>query len=129
MVKSSAELVSEARAQIESISPQELADEMAAGQVVVLDVREPVEWEHHIEGAVEVPRGIMEFVADPANPRHNEALDPAKRVVVYCNSGGRASLATKRLQTLGFTNVANLAGGFTAWREADLPTTEHHSGL
>ena len=58
-----------------------------------LDVREPVEWEQHIEGAVQVPRGLLEFVADPASPRHKPELDTGRRVIVYCRSGTRAALA------------------------------------
>ncbi len=69
MSKSVAELIAEANAQVESVSPNEAADEAAAGKAVLLDVREPVEWEHHIAGAVQVPRGLLEFAADPASPR------------------------------------------------------------
>ena len=68
MPKTVAELVAEAKAQVESVSPKDAAAEAAAGKAVFLDVREPVEWEHHIAGAVQVPRGLLEFVADPASP-------------------------------------------------------------
>ena len=62
-----AEMVGQAMAEIESVSPREAFDEMASDHVVFLDVREPVEWEHHIAGAVQVPRGLLEFAADPAS--------------------------------------------------------------
>jgi rhodanese-related sulfurtransferase len=127
--KSVAELVAEAKSQIESVSPQGASTETASGAAVLLDIREPVEWEHHIAGAVQVPRGLLEFVADPASPRHNAELDPARRVIVYCRSGHRAALAAVTLQNMGFENVANLEGGITAWREAGLPMAEHHEGL
>ena len=78
---------------------------------------------------MQVPRGLLEFAADPASPRHKPELDPARRVIVYCRSGTRAALATLTLKTLGFENVANLDGGFTAWKEAGLPTDEHHADL
>ena len=112
MSKTAAELVGEAKAQVEGISPQDASAELASGQAVILDVREPVEWEQHVGGAVQVPRGVLEFTADPASPRHNPALDPAGRVIVYCRSGGRGALAAHTLMTLGFQNVANLEGGF-----------------
>jgi rhodanese-related sulfurtransferase len=124
-----AELVAQAMAQVESVTPQDAANEAAAGQAVFLDVREPVEWEHHIDGAVQVPRGILEFIADPASPKHNAQLDPAGRVIVYCRSGHRAALAGVSLKEMGFANVANLEGGITAWQAAGLPTSEHHDGL
>ncbi len=129
MPKTVAELVAEAMAQVENVAPKDAAAEAAAGKAVFLDVREPVEWEHHIAGAVQVPRGILEWVADPASPRHNPELDPARRVIVYCRSGHRAALAAATLKTLGYENVANLEGGFGAWQEAGLPASEHHDGI
>lgn len=129
MVTTAAEMVRTAMGQIDAVLPEDIAEEVAEGTVVLLDVREPVEWEHHIEGAVQVPRGLLEFVADPTSARHDERLDPARRILVYCNSGGRGALATLRLRELGFTDVANLTGGFKGWREAGLPTTEHHADL
>lgn len=129
MMKTVADLVAEAKVQIESISPHDAAAEVASGKAVFLDVREPVEWEHHIEGAVQVPRGLLEFAADPTSARHKEELDPAGRVIVYCRSGARAALACATLKDMGFENVANLEGGFGAWQEAGLPSNEHHDGL
>ena len=73
MAKTVAEMIGEAKARIEAVSPKDAADEVAAGKAVFLDVREPVEWEHHIEGAVQVPRGLLEFVADPASPSTSRA--------------------------------------------------------
>jgi rhodanese-related sulfurtransferase len=129
MTKTVAELVGQAKSSIEAVSPQEAAAEVAAGKAVLLDVREPVEWEHHIEGAVQVPRGLLEFVADPVSPKHKPELDPAGRVIVYCRSGSRAALACATLKDMGFENVANLEGGFGAWQDAGLPVNEHHDGL
>jgi rhodanese-related sulfurtransferase len=129
MAKSVAEMIGEAKAQVESVSPKDAAAEMDAGGAVFLDVREPPEWEQHVTGAIQIPRGLLEFTADPTSPRHNERLDPAGRVIVYCRSGGRGALAALTLKTMGYTNVANLEGGFAAWQEAGLPTTEHHSDL
>jgi rhodanese-related sulfurtransferase len=127
--KTVAELIAEANAQIEKVSPQAAAAEAAAGTAVLVDVREPVEWEHHIAGAVQVPRGLLEFVADPASAKHRPELDPAGRMIVYCRSGARAALACATLKMMGFENVANLEGGFGAWQEAGLPSNEHHDGI
>lgn len=129
MSKTVAELIAEANAQLEKVSPQDAAAEAAAGTAVLVDVREPVEWEHHIAGAVQVPRGLLEFVADPASPKHRPELDPAGRVIVYCRSGARAALACATLKMMGFENVANLEGGFGAWQAAGLPSAEHHDGI
>jgi rhodanese-related sulfurtransferase len=129
MPKTAMQMVLEAKAQVENVSPQEAFDEVKAGKAILLDVREPVEWETHIEGAVQVPRGLLEFAADPASPRHKAELDPAGRVIVFCRSGARSALATATLKELGFEHVANMDGGFSAWKEAGLPISEHHQDL
>jgi rhodanese-related sulfurtransferase len=129
MVKSVAEMIGEARAQIELVTPAAAADELAAGEPVFVDVREPIEWEQHIAGAVQVPRGLIEFVADPASPRYNTRLQPTQRIIVYCASGARGALATLTLRNTGYENVANLDGGLNAWVAAGLPVTHHHSDL
>lgn len=129
MPKTVAELVAEAKAQIENVPPQDAASEVASGAAVLLDVREPVEWEHHIAGAVQVPRGLLEFAADPSSPRHKAELDPAGRVIVYCRSGARAALAAVTLRDMGYEDVANLEGGITAWQATGLPLAEHHADL
>ena len=129
MAKAAAQMVEEANAAIETLSPTKASNEVSAGDTVLVDVREPVEWEHHIPGAVQIPRGLLEFAADPSSPKHNEALDPTRRVLVYCRSGTRAALAASTLKMMGYERVANLDGGITAWRDAGLPTTEHHAGI
>jgi len=128
-MRTAAQMLAEATAEVEQITPQDAAAEADSGKVVFLDIREPVEWEHHIKGAVQVPRGLLEFTADSASPRHNAELDPRARVVVYCRSGSRAALAASTLKELGFEHVANLTGGFAAWKDAGLPTDEHHADL
>jgi len=128
-MRTAAQMLAEATADVEQITPQDAAAEAETGKVVFLDIREPVEWEHHIKGAVQVPRGLLEFTADQASPRHNAELDPSARVIVYCRSGSRAALASSTLKELGFEHVANLTGGFAAWKDAGLPTDEHHADL
>ena len=129
MAKTAMEMVLEAKAQVENVSPKQAFEEVNTGKAVLLDVREPVEWESHIDGAVQVPRGLLEFAADPTSPRHKAELDPASRVIVFCRSGARSSLAAYTLKIMGFEKVANLDGGFIAWKEAGLPISEHHGDL
>ena len=102
---------------------------MTAGTAVFLDVREPTEWETHIPGCVQIPRGILEAKADPTSPRHDPALQPDDQVIVYCRSGARSALAGLTLTELGYTRVLNLAGGITAWRESGLPTDDTHADI
>ena len=130
MSKTALQMIGEARAQVGIVDPTEAGDELNSGAVIV-DVREPEEWQHgHIDGSVPAPRGLLEFFADPTNPRHKDALDPRKRTIVLCASGARASLAALTLKTMGYDDVAILDGGLKAWTEAGLPTNEHeYSGI
>jgi rhodanese-related sulfurtransferase len=126
MTKSVMEMIGDARARVGSVTPEEAADKLQSGAAVLVDVRQAVEWEHgHIEGSVPVPRGLLEFFADPTSPRHKEELDPAKEMVVVCHSGARAALAAATLQDMGYEDVAVLEGGLAAWTGAGLPTTMH----
>ena len=133
-MRSVREVVEEARGQIENLPPEQASDEVASGTAVVIDVREPIEWEQHIGGALQIPRGLLEFVADPEcgpilPPSLKFELDPSRRLITYCNTGARATLAALTLQNMGVEHVANLAGGLAAWKEAGLPTEEHHAGI
>jgi len=131
MTTSATELVTRAMSELEQVAPKAAADERAAGEAVFVDVREAEEWQHgHIEGSVPVPRGLLEFFADPASPRHKKELDPKRRAIMVCHSGARAALAGITLRQMGYTDVAVLAGGLTGWTKAGLPMCEHdYSGI
>jgi rhodanese-related sulfurtransferase len=118
MPKTAAEMVAEARARTEDLSPAEVAAELANGALVV-DIREPHERAAGaIPGSIAAPRGMLEFYADPANANHKPEFDPEARVILHCASGGRSALAADTLKSLGYTNVAHLGGGFGAWKES-----------
>ncbi len=115
-----------AKSRVGSATAAETAEKLKAGTAVVVDVRQSTEWDHgHIDGSVPAPRGLLEFFADPASPRHAAALDPQRPMIVVCHSGARAALAAATLQDMGFADVSILEGGLTAWLEAGLPVTEH----
>ena len=118
-----AEMVAAAKARIENLSPEETQREVAEGDAVLVDIREPGERAQsgYIDGAVEAPRGMLEFWADPASPYHRDEFDPGKRVILHCASGGRSALAASMLQDLGYERVAHMDGGIKAWDEAGMP--------
>ena len=123
MAKDVQTMLAEANVAIGTVSVEEVRALLGDAGVLILDVREPGEVEKgKIVGAIAVPRGLLEFEADPASPLHNPALDRAKRVVVTCGSGGRGGLAGKTLLDMGFADVSNLAGGMKAWVAAGGPT-------
>ena len=126
MTKTAVGMIQEARAQVGIVHAKEALDEKNVGGAVLVDVREPEEWQHgHIDGSVPAPRGLLEFFADPTSPRHKEALTFDRRVIVVCASGARASLAALTLKDMGYEDVAVLDGGLKAWVDAGLPTNEH----
>ncbi|MGH9112408.1 MAG: rhodanese-like domain-containing protein [Acidimicrobiales bacterium] len=123
MPKTAAQLVAEAKARVENLNVDQVAAELAQEDVLIVDLREPEELAAtgRIPGAVHVPRGMLEFRADPTSTYHTEGFDPARRVIVHCAAGGRSALAAAALQDMGYENVAHLDGGFTAWKEAGQP--------
>ena len=112
-------MLAEAEAAVPRISPEEAKGMLGRADVLFLDVREPPEVaaSGKVRGAVAVPRGLVEFRADPASPMHDAAFDRAKTVVTYCASGGRSALVGKTLKDMGYANVRNL-GGFKGWLDA-----------
>ncbi len=123
MGKTAAELVGDAKSRIENLSPDEVESEIRQGDAVLVDIREAEELDAagRIPGAVHVPRGMLEFRADPTSPYHQAPLDPSKRVILHCASGGRSALAAAALQEMGYDKVAHLDGGIGAWKEAGKP--------
>ena len=80
--------------------------------LVVLDVREPVEWDYgHIEGAVHIPLSLLPLRLDEL---------PAGQTLVVCKIGGRSAQAVSWLQQQGYDAV-NLAGGMLDWEAAGRP--------
>ena len=88
--------------------------EQEGDRIAVLDVREPGEVSAGaIDGSVRIPLGQLQSRLDE--------LDRRKLLVVHCKSGYRSSIATSVLRRAGFHDIANLIGGFDAWKTADLP--------
>ena len=116
------DLVAAARKRIREIEPAELLELQRFG-CPVIDVREPDEFaDGHIPGAVNIPRGMLEFEVD-AHPAVSyetaEALSHRERpVILYCLSGGRSALAADALLRLGFVNPMSLDHGILGWADA-----------
>ncbi|MFZ9817508.1 MAG: molybdopterin-synthase adenylyltransferase MoeB, partial [Ilumatobacteraceae bacterium] len=92
------------------------ADKIAAGSVVVLDVREPDEFEQGaLPDVIHIPRGHLEAQVE------TRIIDKSVPVVVYCAGGVRSAFAAKTLQELGYTNVFSMAGGFGKWKDEGRP--------
>jgi rhodanese-related sulfurtransferase len=82
------EMVTAAKAGIENLRPEDVAEELASGDAVAVDIREPSETANGIiPGAVLAPRGMLEFHADPQSPYHLDQLVPDRRLILYCAAG------------------------------------------
>jgi len=93
---------------VEEISVRELKARLDRGDdILLLDVREPVEYEiAHLGGRL-IPLGEL--------TRSVNQLDTAQEIVVHCHHGPRGTVAVEFLRQMGFTKVKNLAGGIDAW--------------
>ena len=123
--RTATQLVCEAKQRIEDLTPDQVAAELARGDVLLVDLREAEERAQKgtIPGAVHAPRGMLEFYADPTDDDHRPDFDPHRRTILYCAGGARSALATETLRQLGYTDVAHLEGGFTAWTAAGREVT------
>jgi rhodanese-related sulfurtransferase len=111
-------LIEAANAAVPKISGKE-AQEMVANGALLVDVRDGTEVaaSGKAAGAIHIPRGSLEFKADPASPTADKNFSTDRTVILHCASGGRAALAGKLLKDMGYEKVYNL-GGFKDWVEA-----------
>lgn len=112
------------RETIENLTVEDVLQQTAEDpNVLVIDLREIQELlnEGAIPGAKHVPRGMLEFWADPASEYFRNFFIEDRRTIVYCAGGIRSVLATKTLTEMGYTNVAHLETGFRGWKQAGQP--------
>ena len=106
-------LVEEAKKEIQEIDVHELRQNLPKGGFTLIDVREPQEVARgKINGAVAIPRGVLELQIDQAVSNFDEPI------VLYCGGGNRSALAAQSLKKMGFTSVSSLIGGWKAWTES-----------
>ena len=106
------EMLATAKGNIREITTEEAEAELARPGAVLLDVREPDEYEQGaLAGAVHLPRGNLETSIEGRIP------DKAAHVRVMCAGGVRSAFAADTMQQLGYTDVASVAGGFNRWKD------------
>jgi rhodanese-related sulfurtransferase len=122
MARTAKDLVEAANAVVPKITPAEAQEIIGRGNALVVDVRDAPEVEQSgkIAGALHIPRGMLEFRADPESPYHDQHFAKDKTVILYCGSGGRAALGGQALKELGYGEVYNL-GAFKDWAEGGCP--------
>lgn len=109
------DLLAAAKAEIDEIDTETAASRIADG-AVVLDVREPDEYEEGaLEGAIHIPRGHLEAQVE------GRISDKDAPIVAYCAGGVRSAFAAKTLAELGYSVVASMDGGFGRWKDEGRP--------
>ena len=116
------QIIGEAKSQTTEITVEGVKKDMDAGRnFVLLDVRTSEEFKAgHLPKAVNIPRGILEFMIGKHYPQKEV------EIVLYCRTDARSALCTKTLSVMGYTNVKNLKGAFKAWGEAGYPIYNRH---
>ncbi|MDP5137868.1 rhodanese-like domain-containing protein [Rheinheimera baltica] len=133
-MKTSQELVAQAKAAIKEVGINELATALKQdAETVLIDVREPAEYsQQHITGSVNYPRGVLEMnihnhpkvAATGCEPKMALQQLADNTIYVICRSGARSALAAESLQRMGFTKVFSVDGGMQAWLDAALPVKQ-----
>jgi rhodanese-related sulfurtransferase len=122
------QMVTEALAQVQAISPAEASAALKANpDTLVLDVRDAADIAATgmIPGAANISLGTLTFKADnlvPPEWRDANLANRSRPIITTCYSGEMGALAGKLLKDMGFTNVRTLKGGTVAWKEAGYPT-------
>lgn len=123
-MKTAKDYMEAANASVPKLSPQDAIAKHAAGAGVFIDVRDSaaIAESGTIKDVHRVPRGMIEFRADPAvDAMYNPIFQKDAEIYLICGAGGQAALAGKTLKDMGYENVTNI-GGFPAWKEAGGPT-------
>lgn len=116
-MKTAHDLVMQAKARVREV-PLEEAEQAIRSADVLIDVREADEYQAgHIPGAIHLSRGMLEFKLSGTPALTARDL----KAVVYCKTSGRAALAARVMQDMGYLHVQSLAGGFDAWVAAGKP--------
>jgi molybdopterin/thiamine biosynthesis adenylyltransferase/rhodanese-related sulfurtransferase len=110
------DLLSRTKAEIREVDTAEAEAAVARPGTVVLDVREPDEYDQGaLPGALHIPRGHLESQVEA------RITDHGAPVVIYCAGGVRSAFAAKTLQDLGYGDVVSMAGGFGKWKDEGRP--------
>lgn len=111
------DMVADARSQINEVEADEAISLIGDPNTIIIDIRDIRERqrEGYIEGAIHVPRGMLEFWIDPDSPYHKPFFTEDKHFIFHCASGWRSALATKTAGDMGLKPVSHIKGGFKAW--------------
>jgi rhodanese-related sulfurtransferase len=123
MRKGYKQLLAEAEAKIETLTPEAAKALLGRDDTLFVDLRDPREREREgvVPGAFSCPRGMLEFWIDPESPYHKPQFASGKRLVFFCAGGWRSALAAATAKEMGLEDVRHIGGGFAAWKKAEGP--------
>ncbi|GAA6174539.1 rhodanese-like domain-containing protein [Sulfitobacter pacificus] len=125
-MKTAKDYLDEANAVVPTLNAAEAIEKYKNGTGAFIDVRDSADIAKSgtIKGAHRIPRGMIEFRADPEmKDFHNPIFEKHAELYLICGAGGQAALSGKTLMDMGYTNVTNI-GGFPGWKEAGGETEE-----
>lgn len=126
-IRSTMQWIDGMRPDVPTLDAQALSARLEKGEPLkLIDIRELQEVIDRgaIPGAHHVPRGMLEFWADPAMEYYRSYFTEDATYVVYCAGGGRSVLAALALLDMGYASVFHLDGGFGSWKKAGLPVED-----
>ncbi len=127
-MKRYADLLADALQHVREIMPWTLAERRGAEDAPLLvDVREPAEFAlAHIEGSINVPRGLLETACDWGYDDTVPELagGHGRAIVLVCRSGNRSVLAADVMGRMGFADVVSLKTGVRGWNDFEQPLVD-----
>lgn len=120
------QMLQEAEARIRRYTVEEARAKLDDPNVQFVDLRDVRELEREgiVPQAMHAPRGMIEFWVDPESPYHKPVFSQPKEFIFFCAAGWRSALTTATVMDMGLTNVADIEGGFGAWKAAGAPVQE-----
>ncbi|MEZ5672819.1 MAG: rhodanese-like domain-containing protein [Thiotrichaceae bacterium] len=117
-------LLNECLQHVGEIFPWDLQEIITTRSPLLLDVREPYEFDRlHIQNSINVPRGILETACEYGFEDTVPELVQARNreVIVICRSGNRSVFAAHTMQLMGYQSVVSLKTGVRGWNDYELP--------
>jgi rhodanese-related sulfurtransferase len=113
-------IVDDAKTRVKEVTVDESRERFQQNpKALLIDVREDHEWnDSHAAGAIHLGKGIIERDIETTVP------DKSTELILYCGGGFRSALAADVLQTMGYSNVFSMAGGWKAWKDSGAPVEE-----
>lgn len=124
-MKTAKNYLDEANAVVRKIDVNDAIEKHKSKSAIFIDVRDSsdIAKTGSITDALQIQRGLIEFVADEATALYNDALKKEAEIILVCGAGGQAALTGKTLIDMGYTNVSNV-GAIGNWEENGGPMTK-----